>query len=428
MHGMRRSAPGLVVLVVALVAGPRPAAASPLDLFGYGGSSPALAGTGVATATGYDAVYLNPAGLADTKKRVTLGLLYGDFNLHLRGADTGTDAAKGLVFGGALPVPLGGPARDRVGLALGFYVPTVAITRARHPLPGVPTFALLETRSHVVAIQLGLGVRFGDRADAGLRVGAGVIALAELRGGIEVTTDGAGRFTTFSEQQLLAKFAPVLGARYLMPAQRLDLGLTFRAASRSDYDITVTNDLGNTLPLTLPTIRIAGNAQYDPLTIAAEAAWRPLPSLEVRAQLAYQRWSAFPLPTLNAIATQPPQEAPGFHDIVVPRLAAEWRIEAGATGLALRAGYAAFMSPAPAASGRASLLDNHRDVISLGLGLSWPGRNPLHLDVWAQGHLLTPRSHTKDLDRFDPGDTVPFYRLETDGHILVGGLTVGVDL
>ena len=44
---------------------------------------------------------------------------------------------------------------------------------------------------------------------------------------------------------------------------------------------------------------------------------------------------------------------------------------------------------------------------------------PLHLDAWVQLHALQPRTHTKDL---------PMQVIETGGHIVVGGLTVGVDL
>ena len=61
--------PGL--LIAALTAN---AHASPLDLFGFGGKSPGMVGTGVATANDYDALYLNPAGLAlVTRRRLALG-------------------------------------------------------------------------------------------------------------------------------------------------------------------------------------------------------------------------------------------------------------------------------------------------------------------------------------------------------------------
>lgn len=403
------------------------ASASPLDLFGFGGRSPGMAGTGVAIATGYDSVYLNPAGLADIRhKRLTLGGVYGDFALTMNGVETGTEPAAGMVFGGAVPIPLGDWMRDRVGFAIGLFVPTAAINRARAPFPGQPTFALLESRSQVVGLQTAVGFRIDRR----WRVGVGMLALAALRGGIDVTTDAAGRFTSKSEEELISYFTPIVGARYAMPEHDLELGLTFRGVSRSDYNLEVTNDLGDSLPLTIPTILIAGASQYDPLTLALEAAWRGRPDLTLALQLAYQRWSAFPLPTQNPVAVTIAQQPPGFHDIVVPRLAAEWRVrDGGAVTLALRGGYWFAMSPAPEMSGQQSLLDNHRHVFSAGLGLGWPGGTvPLYLDLWLQAHLLVPRRHVKDPDQYQPGDEVPFTVMDTSGHILVGGLTVGVDL
>ena len=149
-----------VAIVAATLGATSAAQASPLDLFGFGGRSPAMAGTGVATATDFDASWINPAGLADVRhKRITFGFMYADMDLSLNGVDTGTESVRGLVFGGALPLPLGGKMRDRVGLALGFHVPPNAVNRARAPLPGEPTYALLETRGHTVGIQVSAGYK-----------------------------------------------------------------------------------------------------------------------------------------------------------------------------------------------------------------------------------------------------------------------------
>ena len=82
--------------------------------------------------------------------------------------------------------------------------------------------------------------------------------------------------------------------------------------SKSDYDIAVDNDVGDALPLTLPPLRIAGNAQYDPLAIAAEVAWRPTAGLDLAAQLDYQRWSAYPPPTQSPLASAEPRPSPDF--------------------------------------------------------------------------------------------------------------------
>jgi hypothetical protein len=79
--------------------------------------------------------------------------------------------------------------------------------------------------------------------------------------------------------------------------------------------------------------------------------------------------------------------------------------------------------------GQQSLLDNHRHIVSAGLGLAWPGtRLPVHIDAWAQVHALMPRTHTKDPQRFAPDQELPFDSVATGGRIVVGGVTMGVDL
>ena len=417
-----------VALAAALVLAARPAAGSPLELYGFGGRSPALAGTGGTDAAGFDSAYLNPAGLAEVpRKRLSVGYLYGDFALRMDGEDTGTERPRGLSFGAALPLPLGGALRDRVGLGLGFYVPTGTLTRVRVPLPGDPVYALLETRSQTLGILLGGGVKISDR----WRAGIGLLALAALRGYIFVDVDAAKRFSTDSEQRIVTNFAPVAGVTWdapFFPDGRF--GLTVRGASRSDYDIEVTNDLASELPLSLPPLRIAGVAQYDPWTVDLETSWRANRALTAYALLSFQHWSDFPLPTENPLATAPAQEEPSFHDTLRPHAGAELRT-AGPLGgdLALRAGYAFLMTPAPEQKTHQSLLDNNRHLFSAGAGLAWPDSAvPLHIDAWFQLHVLQPRSHTKDPDAFGPDMPLPFDTISTRGHIIVGGLTLGVDL
>ncbi|HLU67148.1 MAG TPA: hypothetical protein VKZ63_12780 [Kofleriaceae bacterium] len=413
------------IVALACEAASRPAGASPLELYGFGGRSPALAGAGGSDAAGFDSTYLNPAGLAEVdRKRLSFGYLLGSIALRMDGEPTDTERPAGLSFGAALPLPLGGALRDRVGLGLGFFIPTSSLVQVEVPRPGDPYFALLETRSQTLGILLSTGVRLSDR----WRVGAGIHALAALRGRIFVDVDGAGRFTTDSEQRLITHFAPVAGATW-DATSRLRVGLTARGASRSDYDIQVTNDLASQLPLTLPALRIAGVAQYDPLAVEAEVAWSAGPALRLYGQLSYQRWSAFPLPTENPQESAPPQEPPGFHDTVRPHLGAELTRSALGGELALRAGYAFLWSPAPEMRGQQSLLDNHRHMAAAGVGLDWGERAlPLHLDLWFQLHLLQPRRHDKDPDAFGPDMPLPFESVATRGRIVVGGVTMGVDL
>src|SRR5262245_49147484 len=122
----------LLVAAIAVLAA-RDARASTLDLFGFGMRAPALAGTGVATANDYEAVYANPAGLADVKeKRATVGAVISDFNTRMNGVIVG-ESNSGTVLGGAVPIPLGGWAKDRIALGFGFHIPNDTLNRVRAP-------------------------------------------------------------------------------------------------------------------------------------------------------------------------------------------------------------------------------------------------------------------------------------------------------
>jgi len=414
--------PVIVLAIVATVMGGE-AHASTLDLFGFGIRSPALAGLGVASSDDYEAVYANPAGLSEARdKRATVGLVVADFRTRMDGDIVG-ESGTGTVLGGVVPMPLGGWAKDRIGLGFGLYIPNDTLNRVRAPFPGDPSFVLLENRSHVIAVQIAVGVKLSPRWS----VGAGVITLAALRGTIDVTTDAGGRFTADSQQRLIAQFAPLIGTRFHY-SSRLSLGLVLRAPARSDYDIEVTSDLGDAIPLELPMIRIAGTAQYDPLTLAAEAAWRWTDDVTVMGQLAYQRWSAFPLPTKNPVTATLPQQPPGFHDRPVPRIGVEWSRRTGLARLSARAGYAFLWSPAPEMKGQQSLLDNNRHVFGLGFGVALSGKVPVHVDVYTQIHHLMPRHHVKEPGLQQPGELAPFDAISTSGNVFVAGAAVGIDL
>src|SRR5262249_14919980 len=85
------------------------ASASEPDLFGMGARSGALAGAGAADAEGYDAAYLNPAGLVGpTRRRLTVGYVGARYHLSLLGMDRSVDNTDGLVLGADLPLPFGG--------------------------------------------------------------------------------------------------------------------------------------------------------------------------------------------------------------------------------------------------------------------------------------------------------------------------------
>lgn len=415
--GFAGTVPGAAAacLIAASVTITAPSHASPLELFGFGARSPGLAGGGVADANDYSSVYTNPAGLARVRhKGLAIGTAATRFRLAVNNRRKDIDNGTALIFGGAVPIPLGGALSERVVLGLGFHIPNQALVRVDRPLVGEPTFVLLDNRADSLAVQVALGVRITDR----LSVGAGVLILAALAGKITVTNDAAGAFVSQSEQRLETDVAPIVGARYELRAD-LALGLAARAPSRSDYNIEIETDL-TSIPLGLPELAVAGNAQYDPGMVALGAAYVADPRLTLFADLEYRRWSAFPRPTENPVIGGSPTPAPGFHDTVVPRLAAEATRDVGPATLRPRVGYAFFLSPAPQATGEATLLDNHRHMLSAGLGVSLDvGAVPMRFDLWTQVHLLHLRRHTKDSGAM---------RVSSKGQIVAGGLTAGVEL
>ncbi len=397
--------------------------ASPLELYGFGARSSSMAGAGVASAHSFDCVFLNPAGLSRIRHRyIAGGVSYGDLNLKLDGKDAGTNDTLATTFALVVPLPLGGALRERLTLGFGIQVPRAAIARAQAPEYGEPTFALLNSRSEIVGIQLALGYSINES----LSVGIGMLALATLVGDIEVKVDGAGRFLTRSEQSLKSDFSPVLGLRFAPPGRRWRSGLTLRGASQAGFDIEITNSLGESLPLSLPEFQIIGAPQYDPAGAAAEVNYRVLPELELGLQLDYKHWSAYPLPTQNPIAARDSLPKADFHDTVVPRLSAEWHKSAASTELYARAGYAFFYSPAPEMKGGQSLLDNHRHLLATGFGMAWPDSDyPFEIDLWMQWHQLISRTHNKVAQ---PGMQLPFDSVRGSGRILIGGMTLGVKL
>jgi hypothetical protein len=385
------------------------ARASEPEMFGMGARSSAMAGTGAADAEGYDATYANPAGLVGpTRRRLTLGFAGARYQLYLDNAPRQVDETNGLLIGAAIPLPFGGVLRDRLAIGIGFYFPAGVINRARDGFPDEARLALLDNRTQVVSILIGAGAKLHDRVS----LGVGVLALAALTGEITIRADAGGRFTTVSEQQLVASFAPVVGLR-VQAARHVKVGLTLRGESRSRYDIAIKNSLGSALPIQLPTMRVAGTAQFDPLQMALEAAWMPKHWLNLVAGLTWKHWSAYTNPVENATLGTPPQAPADYHDTVVPRVAGEfngvWNTRHGSLKLIGRLGYFFEWSPAPQGPDRV-YLDADRHVLTGGGGLEFRGRLvTFQIDAFAQWHRLA------DTERVS-GDMGTF------------GATFGVDL
>lgn len=366
------------------------AAASEPELFGVGARSAAMAGTGTADAEGWEASYANPAGVVGPeRRRLTIGYVGARYNLNLDGQHHPVRATDGIYIGANLPLPFGGILQDRLAIGLAFYYPAGLITSAAAPYPDQPRLALLEHRTETVSIVVVASARVHRR----LKLGIGVLALAALIGNIAITPDAGGRITTLAEEQLITNFAPVAGIRVLATSF-LQLGLVLRGESKSQYDLRVTNSLGPRIPISIPTLRIAGTAQFDPLQLQLEAGFRHK-WLVVDVGVAWKHWSAFPVPVENATPGAPPQPPTGYHDTAVPRLGMEANGAWGKWRLSGRLGYFFEMSPAP--SDQAILVDADRHVVTGGIGWGWGAAWSFSLEMFGQLHVLADTPHAGGL-------------------------------
>ncbi len=432
------------VLTLAAVAAsllvPVAASASPEDVFGYGGRTSAMGATGVAHASGYETAWHNPA-LAATIRENELTLGFGGAVFALDAVGEGlpgrvpTQPAKGITIGAAIPVPFGGKLRDRVGIGLGFYTPTDVIVRGRVLYPETPQFPLLGDRTQSLMIRGGVGADIGY----GIRAGVGFAALAEIVGTVVAATDATGRVGTRVENQLVATYAPILGATWDVPGtSKVRIGATFRGTLDARFAVIV--DGTNLSSIALPLLNISGLAQYDPAQAAVEVA-RVEKLNVVAVQAVYKKWSDFPgvlEPTVacseggpGACGLVPPSI--DWRDTIVVRIGAEQGF-ALAPGVILRGRGGAFLEtsalPAdvPASDafdvGTKSVVtvptryfDSTRLAVTTGFGVALEEPlPPIDVDFFAQYHALLPRTIASS----------SLSRGESSGHVKAFGLTAGV--
>lgn len=391
----------------------------------------ALGMTGSASSEGSDSVYANPALLSlDRQSQVQLGVEGAALSLRVTGG-SGTGTAEGAplratTLGVTLPLPLKGALRDRVTLGLGFLAPTDVVVRARIHFPETVGFPLAD-RLQSVALHAGVGVELGR----GLRIGAGVGALAALKGDVRVATDGSGRIGTQVSDTLVASYAPIVGASWESPSKRHRLGVVVRGALEGRFDVVIRADaLGS---IDIPPLHVSGVAQYEPWQVGVEAA-RVEGPLRLAFGVLYSHWLAFdgyaeatvrcedaPNASSGCEATEPPRA--DYHSTVSPRLGVERKLTLGRSArLALRGGYAFDPSPAPEARGAANSFDHSRSVFTFGWGVAFD-RLPLGLDGFTQVHVMHERRHRKlvELGATEPG------LVTTSGLLVAGGLAVKVN-
>jgi long-chain fatty acid transport protein len=391
----------------------RPAVAAPPDLFGFGPRNAALGMTAAASSEGWEATWGNPALLAETRqKALVVGASVARHALSVRAAgvreDLPIDPMKTIAIGAALPIPFGGALRDRVTFGLAFLDPTEVLVRARILNPERPQFPIVGPRVQSLAIALGTGVRIGDR----LQIGVGFSALAAVVGEIVIGLDATGRTRSRTDNQVVAAYAPTIGAAYDLGALRI--GATFRGELVGRFAITIrARELG----LEVPDFNVAGLAQYVPAQLALEARWSssgpgaiPISRAAtiVAGGLLGRRWSAYPGPNEPTVLGNasfgtgaPPIDA---RDTLSPRVGIERRIPiAEVAAIAARAGWAFEPTPLPEQRGRESLFDGDRHVVTAGVAIL---HQSFAIESYAQLHAMPTRTHEKIDGPVDAGGTI----------------------
>lgn len=426
------------------------ALASPEDIFGYGPRSIATAGTGTSTSSDFEAAYTNPALLSRIRRpRLALGTLDANFDEVASGdglpGRVEDRAAHGVDIGVDLPIPLGGVLKDRVSGALAFYTPSDVIVRGRILYPETPQFPLLSDRAQCLAIRMGLGLDLGH----GVRIGGGFAALAEIVGSVVVATDATGKVGSRIDDQLVATYAPILGASWEHPVAlfgapgTLRVGAVFRGALAARFSVTI--DATKLSSLNIPVFNIAGLAQYDPLQAGLEVGWEGA-KWKLAVGATWKHWSDYPGPLEPTVPC--PSDEPDcgslqvtslpFSDTVVPRVGIERTFVLSRTAtFHARGGY--FFEPTPVPShlpasqafdvGAQMLVnvptrffDADRHVFTAGIGVSLTKPLLLDVDAFAQAHVLAPRTVTVDAGEPDGSAS----SANVSGSIFVTGVQVGV--
>ncbi len=441
-----------------LLSAPAAAAAQPMDTYGLGSRSVALAGAVTADVEDFSANYYNPAGVVrDGQLRLGVGWFGAIHDLSLNDLPSNVDPLHGIVAG--LNVP-GNVDDFRFAFGLAVHLNDQRISRTRTLPRTRPRWELYDNRGHRtylaahVAIEPWPWIRVGG--------GIGFLSYSEVDLTIRGTIDiGAPERGSALEHDVLGNLItirfPQVGVQ-VQPTEWLDFGAVYRGeyalssaltaeVGEEDYDGPNAAGLV-TGSLYVPAylyLLSASTSAYVPHQISFGASVRPVPELRIGVELTWLMWSLYQSPIgrtdIDIRIMVPPELADSivipplentdtvpanFSDRVVPRIGVEWRPYADTdVAVDLRAGYFYENSPAPVQADVYNLVDTDRHAWSAGAGLELRSLRPLlpgslRFDLHLQYGFLPARRMIKTSPIDPTGDYV------AQGHVFVGGLTTEV--
>lgn len=409
------------LLAVCSATVPAPAAATSLELYGFGARAVALAGAAEAVEDDYFAAFTNPANLAFAK-HIHFGFgadaIWNRFGIDRVAGQSqypSTLPADNYLAHLGISTPIGGPLQDKMALGLAIHVPLGGPTRLDahdYRQPQLPIYDSLGDRLALVAA-------LAYRPWPWLSLGAGVQVLTALTGRADIALSVLDhRITQKSlDVQLSTDAYPIVGLT-LEPRADWRLALVWRRSSEVRYALPLAVNLQEVGNLDF---RIAGVGLWLP-DVTVLAAAHHIGQVLLTGGVAWLRFSAMPplapdvAVTIDDAALKAFGGAPdkvidvrnvpvamGAKDILEPRLGVEWQL---GEALALRGGVQYRPTPLPRADGAANYLDAPATTLALGAGTAIADplamvRQPLHLDLALAATVLSRRTVSK-LDPRDP--------------------------
>ncbi|MEO7091668.1 MAG: outer membrane protein transport protein [Polyangiales bacterium] len=439
-------------LALSLLTAASPSLANPVDTFGFGSRSTAMAGSNVADVDDFSANYYNPAGLVSGKGlRIELGYVHATHDLQLNGKNNHVDPFRALVFGIVAPGVIAG---IPFAFGIGIHLPDDRVLRVRSLEQEQPRWEMYDNRTHRLFFAANLAIR----PFSWLEIGGGMAFLAQTRARLDITGEAnlddpkASLLRHEVDADLTSIRYPQVGVK-VKATNRLRFGAVYRGEFQLALDIQARLAVeASLLRVPVPLLALISTNSVNaflPQQIVLGGSYDVTDALTIDADLTWIQWSAYKSPVtrvLSKIIIDAPPGLPSrflpetpaptlvldpkFRDTIVPRIGAEYRFALGPSGadgheLALRAGYFLERSPIREQEGGTNFVDGDRHAFTAGIGLKLahivdelPG--DLRLDVHGMLSVIPERTMYKSA----ASDAIGDYKAK--GTIWLVGTTLGM--
>ncbi|MBM4318570.1 MAG: hypothetical protein FJ125_01075 [Deltaproteobacteria bacterium] len=389
-RGIPSSTGALAALLVAALAPAPPAAAHPLDTYGFTSRATAMGSAQTAAPRRESAAHYNPGAVAGGERaELTLGLSHHAPSLRLNGSEFAVPPLLLWELGLATPLPLLPGLGRRLGFGAIVVLPQDGVYQLRQPDDRAVSFPLLDSDNRRLVLSWALGWE----PLSWLQVGAGATLLPDVPGRVLLDIGDEGGVNS-TEIDIEYSWSLIAGVLLRLPWS-FRLGLSYRQGQELGIELPVEVEVTQGFAVAA---LVTGPAFFTPSMLAAGLAWQPRPELQLAFDLTWYGFSAYSIeaPSVTILdgrgrpLRQLPAEQSSFSDVLCPRGGLEWWPR---PWLALRSGYGYHPTPVPPQQGRTNLLDGDRHVLALGLGVMLPrfgswGPAEAALDLHGQLQLM----------------------------------------